>query len=112
MDDVAERGRYFGAAWPSGVCDHGVQVDTPTDATCLFCHEHFVDGDRGWFFAGPDGSAVHRECGLRMIVGGIECLKREKAGRHVVGDHEPDPPHLTKREAAQAAWAWVQEHGL
>lgn len=103
--------RYFGESWPSGVCDGGEQVDTPVGQACLHCDEAFEDGDRGWFFADWFGPAVHRECGLRMVVGGIECLKREHAGTHRVGDHEPDPPHLTKREAAQAAWAWIQEHG-
>lgn len=102
---------YFGEPWPSGVCDEGVPVPVPVGEACLNCREEFVAGDRGWFFAGPNASAVHRECGLRMVVGGIECLKRQCAGTHVVGDHDPDPPHLSKREAAQAVWAWIGEHG-
>lgn len=57
-----------------------------------------------------DGKPMHWECGLRMVAGGA---------RHILklctccgGTEEPDPPGMSKREAARFAatvFQWVQE---
>jgi hypothetical protein len=101
--------RYFGEPWASGICDEGRRVPTPVGSKCVHCFEAFQEGDRGVSF--DSGMLMHRECMLRSMVGGVECLKRERAGTHRVGDHDPDPPGLTRRDAALATWAWVTEHG-
>jgi hypothetical protein len=93
--------------------DEGTLVDTPIGAQCLFCGESVTEDDHGYMrpYWGlePGYRAIHRECDFRMTMGGVECMKRERAGTHVVGDHEPDPPGLSKREAAQASWEFFNE---
>jgi hypothetical protein len=57
---------------------------------------------------GEDGvavpGAVHRECITRMLIGGINHQRGTcQCGG---GPDDPDPPHLTRRQAAIAAWAY------
>lgn len=108
---------YFGDLEGVPATEGARRVTTPTGARCLYCREAVRAGDSGYLMASyePEGArvvAVHAECQLRQVVGGVECLKRQHAGTHVVGDHDPDPPGLSRREAAQATWAWIHEHGL
>jgi hypothetical protein len=73
---------------------------------CPYCEEPIVAGDLvhgismietgGAYFA-----SVHQECFLRQIIGGVNHLKR-----HCIccgGSEPPDPPGLSRREAARAA---------
>jgi len=61
---------------------------------------------------GADGSwelrLQHRECAARAILGGLNHLQ----GRCSCcgGTEPPDPPALSRRQAALAAFAWIQEH--
>lgn len=102
---------YFGEPWPSGVCDGGIQVNTPTEEKCSFCHEMIVDGDQGSFVFGLTGAQepVHRECSLRMVLGGIGHLEDHQ--RWCKGEHDPDGGR-SYRQSALEVWAWVQEHGV
>jgi hypothetical protein len=46
---------------------------------------------------------MHRECGLRSIFGGANHLLKQCTCSG--GTLDPDPPHLTKRQAAEVATA-------
>lgn len=106
---------WFGRESWCLITDEGTRLDTPIGSPCLHCEELVDYGDHGYIrpYLGTDGKryvAVHRECDFRLSMGGVECLKRQRAGTHVVGDHEPDPPGLSKREAAQASWDFFEEN--
>lgn len=70
--------------------------------TCLRCGEPIAPGERVEQLMNGD---MHRECLMRMVIGGVN---------HVLGfcsccggHADPDPPGMTKREAAIAAvLAW------
>lgn len=51
--------------------------------------------------------SLHDECFTRMLVGGVNHLRN--LCTCCGGTQEPDPLHLTKRQAAIAAWAYY--HG-
>ncbi len=67
---------------------------------CLLCDER-IDGDFRWINTqfGPKG--LHRECAMRAVIGGLN----HQLGLCLCcgGSEPPDPPHLTRREAAKAA---------
>lgn len=67
--------------------------------TCPHCGEPIVSTDRlapGYLY-----QSVHWECGLRAAIGGL----RHQMGtcRCQGGNDDPDPPEMTRREAAYAA---------
>ena len=109
---------FFGAPWPSGVCDEGTQVDTPIGERCEFCDESIQTFDQGSFVTavrGEEGqwvgvlAPVHRECSLRNVLGGIGHLTN-----HMVwcGErHDPDAG-LGYRESSLQVWKWVADHGF
>jgi hypothetical protein len=98
--------------------DDGTHVETPTGELCLHCEEPIGEDDCGYLmpYVGLDGNRVvplHRACDFRMKMGGAECIRRHFLDAHTVGDHEPDPPGMSTREAAQAAWnAFHEIRGL
>jgi hypothetical protein len=109
---------YFGEPWPSGVCDEGIQVDTPLGEACELCGEDIVAGDQGNFIGamrGEEGqwvthlAPVHRECTLRNVMGGIGHLTN-----HLVWCKERGDPDagMGYRTSALAVWDWVAEHGF
>lgn len=79
---------------------------------CLLCEEEALPGEHLLPQAHIQGDeAVHRECQLRAVLGGIDHLEgrceytghceklRAEAGR-------------SYREDALAVWAWVEQHGV
>lgn len=104
---------FFGEPWPSGVCDDGVQAETPVGEPCLLCSEPIAQGDQGnWmgsvnFGSGSSMEPVHRECSLRSVLGGIEHLT---AGPHAVGTCYLGS-QLTHRQSSLLAWEWFQQRG-
>lgn len=100
-------GSYFGEPWPSGVCDDGTPVPAPIGEPCANCEEAIVAGDRGSFIGNgvwPDRPAlvpVHRECQLRMVLGGIGHHRDHAYWCHAMGD--PDGG-LGYRASALAVW--------
>jgi hypothetical protein len=71
---------------------------------CSYCDEPIEagNGSRG---AVP-GGAIHDECFTRLLMGGINHL-RGTCSCHG-GTDEPDPPYMTKRQAAIAADAFFE----
>lgn len=92
-------GGYFGRRYDAPAYDDSDQVETPVGATCVWCDEAIADDDDGWL-NGVD-QASHRECWLRAVIGGANHI----TGRCSCcgGDQDPDPPGLSRREAARAA---------
>jgi hypothetical protein len=93
-------GKAYGAAYESDT-EH---VETPVGRECSWCGEDIAAGDDGMTmpqFGGGDGVAFHYACHLRGIVGGVN----HQQGRCTCcgGDLPPDPPELTRRQAAEAA---------
>lgn len=107
---------WFGPTWDAMICETAEQAETPVGLPCLHCDEPIAEGERGVLHDGryvgsdyaryltPEGRvAYHLECSMRLALGGANHI----AGRCTCcGGHDPpDPPHLTKREAARLAVA-------
>ena len=68
-------------------------------ADCVYCGDPVRPGDP----RAPMQQDAHLECGLRSVVGGLNHLTG--ACSCCGGDQEPDPPGLSRREAAIVAAA-------
>ena len=99
--------RWFGRAYGAPY-----ELDTPLAATpvgraCGRCNETIVEGDDGLIVPLLGGDAAHAdvpyhyECHLRGIVGGLN----HQLGRCTCcgGTEPPDPPNMSRREAARLA---------
>ena len=81
-------------------------TDTPVGAACGFCEEPIEMGDRGVtipYLGEPETTELpfHFECHIRSIVGSVA----HQMGRcRCFGGTESDPPDVTRREAARAAY--------
>lgn len=67
------------------------------DHNCAFCDEPVLPGEA----LAATNVLAHWECGLRAVVGGVNHLRGlcSCCG----GTEPPDPPGMTRREAARAA---------
>lgn len=97
---MSEGMRYFGEKWDAPMTDDAVQVDVPTDMTCMSCQERFQDGDQG--LINLSGYAQHKECGLRSVMGGIGHLVDH--ARYCDGPLGPDAG-LSYRRSAILVWS-------
>lgn len=102
---------YFGDPWPSGICDGGTPVDTPVGEPCVHCDEPVQAGQQGSFvYVALEGLDVqrpaHKECSLRVVLGGIGHLENHPYWCNLVGD--PDGGRST-RQSALEVWKWTQE---
>jgi hypothetical protein len=77
---------------------------------CILCDEPILAGE----VVDPDGiysegghRLVHFECKLRAILGGLNHMKGTCSC--CGGTDDPDPPGMTRREAAKAAYAYWQQ---
>jgi hypothetical protein len=103
-------GAYFGEYWPSGVCDEGTQVPTPTGESCVFCEERIEHNHQGSFIGSEHGLApVHKECSLRMVMGGIGHLQNHS--HWCVEMHDPDGGR-TRRQSALEVWDHIAQWGF
>ena len=66
---------------------------------CEWCDEVVLAAERDYAFVQP----MHRECGFRTSVGSVAHLLR-RCNCYKLGSTLSDPPDLTKREAARAAY--------
>jgi hypothetical protein len=70
-----------------------------TTPICIHCTEPVLPNDIADFFD-PDR---HHECVARAVLGSVAHIEK-RCGCFVPGSTENDPPGMTKREAARAAW--------
>lgn len=104
---------FFGEPWPSGICDDGTRVATPIGVPCVECDEEVQDGDQGsWIWdmseKGGELKPLHRECGLRQVLGSYTHLTM---GDHKIGECNDVEVPWSKREDALKVWEWVKENG-
>ena len=97
--------RWFGRnAWAL-ICDDCQQAETPVGVRCAWCGDAIEAGDDGVLMpvlGGTHGDAAyHADCHLRGIVGGLN----HQRGLCICcgGTAPPDPPNMTRRDAASAA---------
>ncbi len=84
---------------------------TPVGQPCLWCKEPIQEGDKGVVMPNVSGIAIaeakvsleptHYECLMRQILGSVG---HQKGLCSCYGGTEEDPPGLSKREAACAAY--------
>lgn len=82
-----------------------VRIPTPVGQTCSFCQEPIRTGDRGCTIPDLSGgeNPFHFECHMRMVVGS---LAHQQERCSCFGGEEHDPPGMTLRQAARAAFEY------
>lgn len=100
---------YFGAWWDAPMTDDLEQVPTPVGEPCIHCGEPVVEGDQGTFMVDAQDPPyrlvpVHRECGLRAVMGGIGHHENHAYWCTEKGD--PDGGR-SYRQSALEVWAMV-----
>lgn len=98
--------QWFGRAPWAPICADCPRIDTPVGVPCARCDEPIAADDDGVTIPHVGDATVelrpyHYECQLRSVIGGLNHLR----GRCICcgGSEPPDPPWLTRREAARAA---------
>lgn len=98
--------QWFGKAPWAPLCDDCPHVKTPVGQPCGRCDEPIAADDDGVLIpyvtrCDTVMQPLHYECNLRQTIGGLNHL----LGRCTCcgGTSDPDPPHMTKRQAAKAA---------
>lgn len=100
---------WFGENWGAPVCFEEDHIPIPIGQTCLHCGEKFTEGDQG--LTDMAGNAMHIECDLRAVLGGANHIRETCAC--FGGTDDPDPPGVTKREAAKlAVIEWEKKIGI
>ena len=114
VEEIGER-LYWGEDWGAPVCEGAVQSNTPPwGELCGYCREVIVEGESGTYTTmlwaqGPMLEPVHKECSLRMVLGGI--------GHHLnhtrwcVEQRDPDGG-MTFRESALLVWQLYRAKGM
>lgn len=102
---------WFGPCWHAALCHDKPPIDRPL-LPCAWCEEVFTPEDSGIQIPSLDGppAPFHRACWLRQMVGSVAHLER-RCGCYVPGATELDPPHLSKRAAAEAAAIYYEAIG-
>lgn len=98
---------YFGEPW-ARVAEEWEPVETPIGQPCSLCGEIFLEDDQGICMS--DFSPHHKCCYFRRLFGGAN----HQLGRCFCcgGKEDPDPPHMTMREAAvEACRVWAIRQG-
>lgn len=106
---------FFGEPWTSPLCTGGTQYPTPVGEDCEVCHQPIRAGDQGalvWAMVDPLAPVRlphHRECVLRVMVGGIG---------HIVDCefwcqlHQDGDAGLSLRSSAVKVWEHFVAEGL
>lgn len=100
--------KLFGREWKGTPIDSELpHVEAPVGQTCQWCDEPIELTDSGIimpFFDGTKSTEVaqHRVCHLRQIFGSVGHQNKKCS---CFGGTEEDPPHMTRRQAAEAAYA-------
>ena len=101
--------QWFGRAYGAPYEADTPHVATPVGEPCLWCEEPMCEGDNGVIVGYIDTSKTprqvpyHYECYLRQIVGGVNHQLHLCCCSGCAGVLPPDPPAMTRREAADAA---------
>ena len=107
--------QWFGLKPWGPICDDCPRVDTPVGIRCARCAEAIEAGDDGVLVPAlgletTHGSyAYHWECNLRGVIGGANHLRG--LCTCCGGTEPPDPPQLSRRQAAKLAVALWQLRG-
>ena len=98
--------KWFGIAL---VDPEEAQVPTPVGQPCGFCQEPIQMGDRGCTIPDVSGgeNPYHFECHMRLVVGSLAHQRRRCS---CYGGAELDPPGMSLRQAALAAWEYWLAH--
>lgn len=100
---------WFGKSWGAQVCVEDDHIETPIGKPCRHCGEIFIEGDQG--VADMFGQPMHLDCHLRGIVGGLNHLRGTCTC--CGGTDDPDPPNVSRREAARlAVIEWEKTIGI
>jgi hypothetical protein len=101
--------KWFGQPGGAAYEQDSPHVDTPVGQACAWCGEAIEADDCGVTIPHFDGQQVgeqpwHYECNLRVVIGGLN----HQMGLCTCcgGNLEPDPPHLSRHEAAILAAAF------
>lgn len=99
--------RRFGESWGAPICEELEVVDTPVGELCIHCLEEIAEGDAGVLYS--NGPPTHADCYIRQAIGGVNHI----LGRCTCcgGNEDPDPPGMTRREAARAAVRLFEQRG-
>lgn len=90
--------RAFGE-WDAPVTDEAEWIEVPLDLSCMYCGCRFVEGDNGALM--DNGWAQHRECSLRVVMGGIgHLVDHAKYCRGPLGTDAG----LSYRQSARLVW--------
>lgn len=101
--------RWFGKAYGAPYEADTPHADTPVGELCWRCDEPIGPDDSGLLiphWGGADRGSwhpYHYDCHMRGIIGGLNHLRGSCTC--CGGTEPPDPPNMTKREAASAAVA-------
>lgn len=111
--------RWFGVGDAfAPICDDTPRVAIPVGALCFHCDEPIGRLDDGFLIPhlSRDGSTerpIHIDCHVRGFIGGVNHLRGNCSC--CGGTEPPDPPTMTKRQAALAAvslWISGEERGV
>jgi hypothetical protein len=82
----------------------------PIRRICAWCDEKILPTDKIHMLPPSIIDAMHVECLTRGVVGGLNHLQGNCSC--CGGTEPPDPPNLTKRQAAIAAYEYFNKHGF
>lgn len=101
--------KWFGERRFAPICDDMDCAATPVDQLCAHCDEAIQQGDDGFLIPTLLGGEYpyHYVCHMRAIIGGVNHLKG--ICTCCGGDQEPDPPGLSRYQAAQAAVHYYEQ---
>jgi hypothetical protein len=107
--------KWFGPRYGAPYEHEAPHIPVPVGQQCGRCGEPITSNDSGLvipLFGDPDQSEAfyHYECHLRSMVGGLN----HQLGKCLCcgGTVPPDPPEMTRREAAKAAVQhWQRSRG-
>jgi hypothetical protein len=109
---------YFGERWDAPLFDATEvrQMPAPVGQRCLYCGEDISDGDRGFMrpamlAGGVELLPVHRECELRMVLGGLDHVEGRCQHTGHCNDLR-DEAGRTLRQDALAVWDWAQRGNI
>jgi hypothetical protein len=98
--------QWFGKKYEGGLWHDCAKAETPVGAICGQCGEEIAEGDDGVLlplFGAPIAQAFHYACHMRALIGGLNHLRGTCTC--CGGEDPPDPPEMTRRQAAEAAVA-------